>query len=101
MWASCIFLPMISASGISGLATVSYACGMAANFFLNKYLNFRDTSRNYLRQFFFFALISMRSLALTLGILYLAVEIFAVNYLSERSLRSLSHFSGTISARAR
>lgn len=62
-------------------ATISYSCGMAASFLLNKYLNFQDTNRNYLRQFFSFALISMSSLALTLGILYAAVEIFSINYL--------------------
>ena len=73
-------------------ATVSYACGMAANFFLNKYLNFRDTSRNYIRQFFFFVLISLVSLALTLVILYLAVEIFAVNYLTGKVLAVIIAF---------
>lgn len=62
-------------------ATVSYSCGMVASFILNKYLNFQDTGSNYLRQFFSFALISMSSLALTLGILYVAVEIFSINYL--------------------
>ena len=62
-------------------ATVSYTCGMVANFLLNKYLNFRDPSRNYPRQFFSFALISLSSLALTLGVLYVAVEIFSINYL--------------------
>jgi putative flippase GtrA len=62
-------------------ATVSYTCGMVANFLLNKYLNFRDPSRNYPRQFISFALISLSSLALTLGVLYVAVEIFSINYL--------------------
>ncbi|HYA31267.1 MAG TPA: GtrA family protein [Thermodesulfovibrionales bacterium] len=67
-------------------ATVSYICGMIINFLLNKYLNFRDTSRNYLRQFSFFALISMSSLALTLGLLYIAVEIYSINYLLGKAL---------------
>lgn len=62
-------------------ATISYTCGMAVNFFLNKYLNFRDTSRNYFWQFLSFAFISLISLALTLVILYLTVEIFSLNYL--------------------
>lgn len=62
-------------------ATVSYTSGMVVNFILNKYFNFQDTSRNYLRQFFSFALISMSSLALTLCILYVAVEICSINYL--------------------
>ncbi len=73
-------------------ATFSYTCGMVVNFFLNKYLNFRDTSRNYLRQFFFFALISLISLALTLVILSLAVEIFAVNYLIGKGLAVIIAF---------
>ena len=62
-------------------ATVSYSSGMVVNFLLNKYLNFQDTHRNYLRQFFSFALISISSLALTLGILYVAVEICSINYI--------------------
>lgn len=62
-------------------ATLSYTCGMIVNFVLNKYLNFRDTSRDYLRQFLSFALISLSSLALNLGVLYLTVEVFSINYL--------------------
>jgi len=73
-------------------ATVSYTCGMVASFLLNKYLNFRDTNRQYLRQFFFFALISMSSLALTLGILYLAVEIFSISYLLGKIIAILIAF---------
>ena len=73
-------------------ATVSYTCGMVASFFLNKYLNFRDTDRHYLRQFLSFALISMSSLALTLGILYLAVEIFSISYLLGKIIAILIAF---------
>ena len=62
-------------------ATISYSCGMVVSFFLNKYLNFRDTNRHYLRQSLTFVLISMSSLALTLGVLYLAVEVFSISYL--------------------
>ncbi len=60
-------------------ATVSYCCGMGVNFLLNKFFNFRDTSRDYVRQFLSFAIISFIGLALTLVILYLAVEVFLVN----------------------
>jgi putative flippase GtrA len=73
-------------------ATVSYTCGMVASFFLNKYLNFRDTNRHYLRQFLLFALISMSSLALTLGVLYLAVEIFSISYLLGKIIAILIAF---------
>jgi len=73
-------------------ATVSYTCGMAVNFILNKYLNFRDTNRNYLRQFLFFALVSMSSLALTLGVLYLAVEICSLNYILGKILAVIIAF---------
>ena len=62
-------------------ATFSYSCGMVVNFLLNKYLNFQDTDRHYLRQFFSFALISMISPGMSLGIIYVAVEIFFINYL--------------------
>ena len=62
-------------------ATFSYTCGLIVNFLLNKYLNFRDTNRHYIRQFFSFVLISMISLGLSLGIIYVAVEIFFINYL--------------------
>jgi len=73
-------------------ATISYTCGIIVNFLLNKYLNFRDTSRNFLRQFSSFALVSMSSLALTLGVLYLAVEIFSINYLLGKILAVIIAF---------
>ena len=84
-------------TGYAGLwyiysATVSYSCGMVVNFILNKYLNFRDTRRQYLRQFFFFALVSMSSLALTLGVLYLAVEVSSINYLIGKVLAVIIAF---------
>jgi|GEM_PF-620842 len=62
-------------------ATLSYCCGMVVNFFLTKYLVFRDTSRDYFGQFIAFAIISISSLVLTLGILFLAVEMFSLHYL--------------------
>jgi putative flippase GtrA len=73
-------------------ATVSYASGMLINFLLNKYINFRDENRHYLRQFISFALISMISLALSLGIIYLAVEVFSINYLLGKILAVLIAF---------
>jgi dolichol-phosphate mannosyltransferase len=73
-------------------ATISYTCGMVVNFLLNKYLNFRDTNQHYLRQFLFFALVSMSSLALTLGVLYLAVEICSINYLLGKILAVIIAF---------
>ncbi len=73
-------------------ATISYSCGMVVNFLLNKYLNFQDTSRNYLRQFFCFIFVSMSSLALTLGVLYLAVEICSINYLLGKILAVIIAF---------
>jgi dolichol-phosphate mannosyltransferase len=84
-------------TGYAGLwyiysATVSYSCGMVVNFILNKYLNFRDTSWQYLRQFFFFVLVSMSSLALTLGVLYLAVEVSSINYLIGKILAVIIAF---------
>ena len=73
-------------------ATLSYCCGMVVNFLLNKFLNFQDTSRNYLSQFSCFALVSMSSLALTLGVLYLAVEVFSISYLLGKVLAVLIAF---------
>ena len=73
-------------------ATASYTCGMAVNFLLNKYLNFHDTSRRYAGQFLSFALISLSSLALTLAILYLAVEVFSHSYLVGKGIAVVAAF---------
>ena len=74
-------------------ATVSYSCGMVLNFLLNKFLNFQDMSRHYLWQFVTFALISSTGLALTLGILYVAVEIFSQNYLVAKLIALVLSFA--------
>ena len=63
-------------------AAVSYSCGIAASFLLNKFLNFRDPRKNYVSQFSLFAMISAGSLALSIGTLYVAVEVFSLHYLA-------------------
>jgi putative flippase GtrA len=50
-------------------------------------------SRHYLWQFVTFALISSTGLALTLGILYVAVEIFSQNYLVAKLIALVLSFA--------
>jgi dolichol-phosphate mannosyltransferase len=82
-------------------ATASYSCGMAVNFFFNKYFNFHDSNRHYFWQFFSFALISLVSLALTLVILFLAVELFSLNYLVGKAIAVMVAFAWNYAGQSR
>ena len=73
-------------------ATASYIVGMLASYLLNKYLNFHDASRKYVRQFSIFAIISLTGLSLNLAILTAAVELFAMNYIPAKIIAIATGF---------
>nr|WP_319538016.1 GtrA family protein [uncultured Methanospirillum sp.] len=62
-------------------ATVSYCTGSLLSFFLNKSLNYRNQSRDYVRQGSSFLIIAASSFSLNLTVLSIGVEIFQVHYL--------------------
>ncbi|MDD1702742.1 MAG: GtrA family protein [Methanoregula sp.] len=62
-------------------ATISYCCGIIVSYGLNKRITFGDTGRNYATQFATFAAISISCLIINLGIIWMAVDLFALNYM--------------------
>jgi len=62
-------------------AALSYVAGMLTNYTLNKYLNFRNTSRKIAHQFTVFAAVSLTGLALNQLILYCLVEFAGIWYM--------------------
>lgn len=73
-------------------ATVSYCGGIVVSYILNKYLNFHDRDRHYLAQFSTFAAISFSCLLVNLCVIWLAVEIFSLNYLTGKIIATLCAF---------
>jgi putative flippase GtrA len=64
-----------------GSATISYCVGALVSFLLNKSLNYRNQSREYIRQGSSFLIIAASSFALNLAVLSVGVEIIQVHYL--------------------
>jgi dolichol-phosphate mannosyltransferase len=62
-------------------AIVSYSCGIAISYILNKCVTFHDKNRHYCIQFTAFAIISFSCLLVNICIIWLAVEYFSVDYL--------------------
>ena len=62
-------------------AAVAYAAGMTTNYALNKCFNFRNRSKEVVRQFGLFALVALVGLGLNQGIIYLLVEKAGLWYL--------------------
>jgi len=73
-------------------AAISYCCGTLVSFGMNKHLNFHDGNRHYLSQFMTFAAISVSCLMMNLGIIWLAVEMFSVGYISAKILATIFAF---------
>ncbi|MDD4138204.1 MAG: GtrA family protein [Methanoregula sp.] len=73
-------------------ATASYCCGILVSYCLNKYLTFRDGSRNYLLQFTTFAVISISCLMVNVCIIWLAVELASLNYLTAKVIATVCAF---------
>ncbi|WP_319580423.1 GtrA family protein [uncultured Methanospirillum sp.] len=62
-------------------ATGSYCTGSLLSYSLNKSLNYRNQSKNYVRQGSSFLIIAASSFSLNLAVLSISVEIFQVHYL--------------------
>jgi putative flippase GtrA len=73
-------------------ATVSYCCGIVCSYVLNKYLNFHDRDRHILTQFTTFAAISVSCLFVTLFVIWVCVEVFALDYLTGKVIATLCAF---------
>lgn len=73
-------------------AVVSYSTGILVSYGLNKYLTFHDETRNYLSQFSTFAAISISCLMMNVCIIWLAVELAALNYLVAKVIATVCAF---------
>ncbi len=62
-------------------AFISYSSGMIVNYSLNKYLNFKNSSRQVFTQFSIFVSVALVWLALNQIIIYLLVEFAGVWYM--------------------
>jgi putative flippase GtrA len=73
-------------------AAMSYCCGTVTSYALNKHLNFRDQSPDYLAQFMTFAVISVSCLFMTLSVIWIAVEFFSLNFLTAKIIAVVCAF---------
>jgi putative flippase GtrA len=73
-------------------AAMSYCCGIFVSYILNKYLNFHDKDRHYLAQFSTFTAISVSCLLVNLCVIWLAVEMFSLNYLTGKIIATCCAF---------
>ncbi|MCX6689209.1 MAG: GtrA family protein [Methanoregula sp.] len=73
-------------------AALSYCCGVLVSYILNKYFTFHDRNRNYFSQFTTFVVISVSCLLVNLCIIWLAVEIFSLNYLAAKIIATICAF---------
>ena len=73
-------------------ATVSYCCGIVASYLLNKYLNFHDKDRHYLVQFSTFTAIAFSCLLVNLCVIWMAVELFSLSYMTGKIIATLCAF---------
>jgi putative flippase GtrA len=73
-------------------AAMSYCCGTVTSYSLNKHLNFRDRDPDYLAQFTTFAAISVSCLFMTMSVIWISVELFAINYLTAKIIAVVCAF---------
>lgn len=73
-------------------AALSYCCGIVCSYVLNKYLNFHDHERHVIAQFTTFAAISVSCLLVNLCVIWLCVEMFALNYLTGKIIATFCAF---------
>jgi putative flippase GtrA len=67
-------------------ATISYMLGMATNFILNKYFNFKNKSKKILKQSLLFLLIALIGLGLNNLILWYLVEFIELWYMTAKAI---------------
>lgn len=73
-------------------AAASYCCGIVASYILNKYLNFHDRDRHYLVQFSTFTAIAVSCLLVNLCVIWMAVELFSLDYLTGKVIATICAF---------
>jgi putative flippase GtrA len=73
-------------------AAISYCVGAALSFLLNKSLNYRNRSREYLKQGSSFLIIAASSFALNLAVLSIGVEILQIHYLLVKGGATMAAF---------
>ncbi|MGA2918442.1 GtrA family protein [Methanoregula sp.] len=73
-------------------AAISYCCGILVNYGMNKYITFHDGTTDYVTQFTRFAAISVSCLFVNLCIIWIAVEMYALNYLPAKVIATACAF---------
>jgi putative flippase GtrA len=73
-------------------AAISYCCGIVVNYGMNKYITFHDGTTDHVTQFTTFTVISVSCLFVNLCIIWLAVEMFALNYLPAKVIATACAF---------
>ena len=73
-------------------ATLSYCCGIAVNYLVNKYFTFHDPSPRSAAQFATFTAISVSCLVVNLGVVWLAVNFLAFSPLVAKILATCFAF---------
>lgn len=73
-------------------AALSYCCGIVCSYTLNKELNFHDHDRHVIAQFTTFAVISVSCLLVNLCVIWVCVEMFALNYLTGKIIATFCAF---------
>jgi putative flippase GtrA len=74
-------------------AAISYCCGILVNYGMNKILTFHDGTTDYIAQFAKFAAISVSCLFVNLCLIWIAVELFALNYLPAKVIATACAFA--------
>jgi putative flippase GtrA len=73
-------------------AAISYCSGILVNYGMNKFITFHDGTIDYVTQFTTFAVVSVSCLFVNLGIIWIAVELFSLNYLAAKVIATACAF---------
>jgi putative flippase GtrA len=74
-------------------AAISYCSGILVNYGMNKVITFHDGTSDYVTQFTTFVTISISCLFVNLCIIWIAVELFALNYLAAKVIATACAFT--------